>query len=107
MREDTYLRPVSDPEAEGLPGTADDDSTAFDDVGSPRIADGPDPAALPGDQPLAVDRFGTTAEEARLGESLDYKLARERDDRDDLPPTPPATDAVSGRADEGDPLTGD
>jgi hypothetical protein len=33
-------RPVSDPEAEGLPGTADDDSTAYDDVDSARIAGG-------------------------------------------------------------------
>jgi len=78
--EDTFPEPVSDPEAEGLPGTADDDSTAYDDVDSPREADGPDPAALPGDRPLAMDRFGTSAEEARLGEPLDYKLAQEEPD---------------------------
>jgi hypothetical protein len=74
MRKDNYPHPVSDTEAEGLPATADDDSTAYDDVETGRIADGPDPAALPADAPLAVDRFGTTPEEARLGESLDYKL---------------------------------
>ena len=45
---------------DGLPGTADDDSTAYDDVESEREAGGPDPAALPVDSPLAVDRFGTT-----------------------------------------------
>lgn len=77
MREDEYPTPWSDPEAEGLPETADDDSTAYDDVESEREADGPDPAALPVDSPLAVDRFGTTGEEAEEGESLDYKLARE------------------------------
>jgi hypothetical protein len=77
MRDDNFPEPVSDPAAEGLPETADDDRTAYDDVESPRIADGPDPAALPGDEPLAVDRYGVTPEEARLGESLDYKLAQE------------------------------
>ncbi|GIF64527.1 hypothetical protein Ais01nite_25620 [Asanoa ishikariensis] len=76
-REDEYPEPWSDPEAEGLPGTADDDSTAYDDVESEREIQGPDPAALPVDSPLAVDRFGTTGEEAEQGESLDYKLARE------------------------------
>ena len=48
MREDEFPHPVSDPEAEGLPGTADDDSSAWDDVDSGRIADGPDPGLLPG-----------------------------------------------------------
>ena len=43
---DDFPRPVSDPAAEGLPETADDDSTAYDDVESSRIADGPDPAKL-------------------------------------------------------------
>jgi hypothetical protein len=80
MRDDEFPHPVSDPEAEGLPGTADDDSTAWDDVDSPRVADGPEPAVLPADRedgPLAVDRYGTTPEEARVGESLDQKLDRE------------------------------
>jgi hypothetical protein len=80
MPDDTFPHPISDPEAEGLPGVADDDSTARDDVASGRAADGPDPAALPLDRderPLAVDAFGTTPEEAREGESLDLKLSRE------------------------------
>jgi hypothetical protein len=80
MPDDTFPHPVSDPEAQGLPEVADDDSTAWDDVATGRIADGPDPAALPldrDDRPLAVDRFGTTPEEARQGESLDLKLDRE------------------------------
>ncbi len=77
MRDDNYPTPVSDPEAEGLPGTADDDSTAFDDVESGREADGPDPAQLPADHPVAVDRFGTTPQEALEGASLDYRLAQE------------------------------
>jgi hypothetical protein len=77
MREENYPEPVSDPEAEGLPQYADDDSTAYDEVETGREADGPNPAQLPSDQPLAVDRFGTTAEEQRIGESLDLKVARE------------------------------
>jgi hypothetical protein len=80
MRDDNYPTPVSDPEAEGLPGTADDDSSAYDDVETGRQADGPDPAALPAEHPLAVDRFGTTAEEQREGASLDYRLAQEQPD---------------------------
>jgi hypothetical protein len=77
MRTDNFPEPVSDPETDGLPDTADDDSTAYDDTDSVREADGPDPAPLPGDEPIAIDRYGVTAEEARLGESLDYKLGRE------------------------------
>jgi len=80
MREDDYPTVVSDPESEGLPGTADDDSTAYDDVDAGRWADGPNPAALPSDRPVAVDRYGTTAEEQRAGESLDDRLAQEQPD---------------------------
>lgn len=83
MRTDDFPNPVSDPEAAGLPDTADDDSTARDDVNSGRAADGPDPAQLPldrDDRPLAVDRYGTTPEEAREGESIDLKLGREEPD---------------------------
>jgi Family of unknown function (DUF5709) len=83
MRTDDFPNPVSDPESAGLPGTADDDSTALDDVDTGREADGPDPAQLPLDRddgPLAVDRYGTTPEEAREGEPIELKLAREQPD---------------------------
>jgi Family of unknown function (DUF5709) len=80
MRENQYPAEVSDPEAEGLPGTADHDSTANDEVESGRWADGPDPAALPADPPLGVDRFGTTAAEQRTGDSLDHRLSQEEPD---------------------------
>src|SRR5690349_9902439 len=76
MRMENFPEPASDPEAEGLPEIADDERTAYDDVD----ADGTEVAALPGDSPLAVDRYGVTPEEARLGEPLDYKLAREQFD---------------------------
>lgn len=78
MRDDDYPTPLSDPEAEGLPGTADDDSGARDEVLTGRDADGVEPAALPADGPTAVDRFGTSAQEQLEGESLDYKVGRER-----------------------------
>jgi hypothetical protein len=80
MREDNFPSPVSDPAAEGLPEYADDDSMAEEPAESGREADGPNPAALPSDVPLAVDRFGTTPEEARQGESLSYKLWQETPD---------------------------
>lgn len=77
MQDDDFPTPVSDPAAEGLPDTADDDSTAYDDTESGREADGPNPAALPSDVPMAVDRFGTTAAEQLAGQSLDDRLAQE------------------------------
>jgi hypothetical protein len=94
--DDSYPKPVSDPAADGLPEYADDDSTAFDDVLSPRAADGRDPAPLPPDRedgPLAVNEYGTTAEEQRVGEPLEGRLAREEPD---LPVDPyaPAADGT-------------
>src|SRR3954462_12360414 len=89
MRDNDYPTEVSDPEASGLPETADDDSNAYDSVESPRWADGPDPAALAGVGPGGSTRFGDTAEEARQGESLDYRLRQEEPDvgaEDLLPP---------------------
>jgi hypothetical protein len=80
MRDNDYPTEVSDPEASGLPETADDDSTAYDSVESSRWADGADPAALAGVGPGGSNRFGDTAEEAREGESLDYHLRQEEPD---------------------------
>jgi len=83
MRADEFPTPVSDPEAEGLPGVADDDSTARDEVESGRVADGPDPGLLPIDRderPLGLDHYGTTPREALSGEPLDVKLGREEPD---------------------------
>ncbi|MBU2670848.1 hypothetical protein KOI35_45840 [Actinoplanes bogorensis] len=80
MRDNDYPAEVSDPEASGLPDTADDDSTAYDQVESSRWADGPDPAALAGVGPGGSNRFGDTAEEAREGESLDRRLRQEEPD---------------------------
>ncbi|MFI6762954.1 DUF5709 domain-containing protein [Micromonospora sp. NPDC050417] len=92
MRDDDYPVPLADPEAEGLPDTADDDSTAWDDVATGREADGREPAALPADRPQAVDRFGNTAQEQLDGESVDYKIAREQ-------PETPVDDPLAGPVD--------
>jgi hypothetical protein len=81
MRDDDFpTASVSDPAAEGLPETADDDSKATEEGPSLREADGPDPASLPADHPTAVNRFGTTAEEQRQGQSLADRLAQEEPD---------------------------
>jgi hypothetical protein len=80
MRDNDYPAEVSDPEASGLPDTADDDSTAYDEVNSPRWADGADPAALAGVGPGGSNRFGDTAEEQRQGETLDQRLRQEEPD---------------------------
>jgi hypothetical protein len=91
MRQDeSYPAPVSDPASNGIPEYADDDSTAYDDVDSPRTADGPSPWPLPPDRedgPLGLDDVATTAEGQRQGSSLDDRLAAEEPDvgEDDLP----------------------
>lgn len=66
------------PESEGLPDTADDTSSAYDDPNHPRLAESP--PALPTDEPQGVDEFGVTPEEARRGESLSARLVREEPD---------------------------
>jgi hypothetical protein len=78
MSEDPARMPEYDPEAAGLPDTYDPDSTAYDEDESVREADG-DPVEWP-DRPVAIDRFGNTAEEARQGESLNMRLAEEEPD---------------------------
>jgi hypothetical protein len=58
MTHSDFPRPNPDPESDGLPGVADDDSTADDAVDTGREADGPRPAALPGNR--AVPHEGHT-----------------------------------------------
>lgn len=95
MAQDNFPQSLSDPESDGIPGYADDDSFA-DEAGSSREADGPDPAAMPGRDPIAVDDFGTTAEEQRAGEPLDLRLSREVPDVSDAEPPPPVDDIAPG-----------
>ncbi|XVQ09155.1 DUF5709 domain-containing protein [Spirillospora sp. CA-255316] len=73
------------PEDEGIPDLQD---------GTPEQywAEDPQEAALPGDEPVAVDDFGTTAEEMREGEPLDERLRREEPERP-APEAEPASPA--------------
>ena len=80
MTEQDFPTPNSDPEAEGVPAYADDDSFADPPDPSARVADGPSPAALPADRPLAVDEYGTTGTEMHQGEPLGLRLSREEPD---------------------------
>jgi hypothetical protein len=94
MTEDYFPDLVSDPEAKGLPGVADDDSTAADEVDSPRQADGPEPFPLPldrDDKPLGLDEFDPAREGGR--EPLDAKLARETPEPPVDEPDPMGDDA--------------
>lgn len=102
MRDNDYPTEVTDPEASGLPDTADDDSTAYDEVDTGRWADGADPAALPGVGPGGSNRFGETAEEARQGESLDYRLSQEEPDVGAEDPIPPVRDPIDETVDSSE-----
>ena len=102
MRDNDYPAEVTDPEASGLPDTADDDSNAYDSVESGRWADGADPAALAGTGPGGSNRFGDTAEEAREGESLDYRLRQEEPDVGAEDPLPPVRDPIDETVDSSD-----
>jgi Family of unknown function (DUF5709) len=100
MRDNDYPSEVTDPEASGLPDTADDDSSAYDEVESPRWADGPDPAPLAGVGPGGSNRFGDTAEEQRQGESLEYHLRQEEPDVGAEDPLPPLRDPIDETVDD-------
>jgi hypothetical protein len=63
-----------------------DPESPLEDEGIPDMQDGtpqqqwasdPQQQPVPGDEPLAVDEYGTTADEQREGEPLDGRLARE------------------------------
>lgn len=104
MRDNDYPTEVSDPEASGLPETADDDSNAYDSVTSTRWADGPDPAALPGVGPGGSNRFGDTPAEARQGESLAYHLRQEEPDVGAGDPSPDADHAYDETVEDSEQL---
>ena len=72
-------------ESEGIPDLGDY---------TPSLPRGEDPEleSVPGDDPSAVEDFGTTSEEIFEGESLDGRLAREE---------PEATSAARGVDDAG------
>jgi hypothetical protein len=90
---EAYRVPVSDPEAEDLPETADPDSHADEALDAVRCADGPSPASLPlplGDGPLGAEEYGSSSGERGTPEPLRRKLRRERPD---ISPDSVATEA--------------
>lgn len=100
MRRQDDIETTKDIESDGIPSYADDDSDAYDDLGQRNLEDSP--FAVPGGAPEAVDRFGTTPEEQRVGEPLDARLAREEPDTPvDNPLTQPGralSDEATGEA---------
>ncbi|SEG84068.1 hypothetical protein SAMN04489712_116137 [Thermomonospora echinospora] len=71
-----------------------DPHSRFEDEGIPDLQEGtpeqqravdPSEMPLPGDQPVAVDEWGTTAEEQAEGEPMDLKLSREQPDFGERP----------------------
>jgi hypothetical protein len=82
--------------------TERDPRSELEDQGIPDLQDGfpeqewaedPQRAPVPGDEPMAVDDYGTTAEERREGESLDGRLRREEPETG----TPETDPALAGR----------
>ena len=64
------------------------------EYGGKRITGDPqEEIAVPGDRPIAVDDFGTTAEEERAGEPLDRRLSREEPDLLERAATTPADES--------------
>lgn len=51
-----------------------------DDAAKRISGDAQEEIPVPGEQPIAVDNYGTTAAEEAAGEPLDHKLAREEPD---------------------------
>ena len=86
----TTTSPEGDDLDTGFPDTVDDAYPERERVPEPQVA------ALPGDDYLAVDEFGTTVQEQLDGESLDTRLAREEPE----PYVDPLAPAGPGESDE-------
>ncbi|MCU1678756.1 MAG: hypothetical protein JWM93_3514 [Frankiales bacterium] len=86
---DRFGEPADPYEEEGLPAT--------DNVlpGKQIAGDTQDFMMVPGDEPEAVDDWGTTALEESLGEPLDLRLSREEPDVLSQVDSPPSAEADS------------
>jgi Family of unknown function (DUF5709) len=93
MTEPDTPQPPEDPELEGFPDTASEDSTAYDDPRHPSLADSP--PALPADEPLGVGEYGVTPEEGRHDEPLSARLVREEHDVSADDPKTPADEELA------------
>jgi len=96
MTEDEGHDPGAEPEDEGMPDFAD---------GSPEaeLANDPQRASVPGDEPVAVESYGTTFAEQVEGESLDDRLAEEEPDVGDEAAEEPENEQAGQLSD--DPLS--
>ncbi|MFP3966378.1 DUF5709 domain-containing protein [Actinomadura fulvescens] len=99
-----------------------DPRSRLEDEGIPDLQDGtpgqqwavdPQEQAVPGERPIAVDDFGTTADEQRQGEPLAGRLAREVPEEQpsfgvDEPASRPMTEQAETQVETGDaPLSED
>jgi len=75
-------------EEEGLAQAADDGLPGKRITGDPQ-----DDMMVPGDHPVAVNEFGTTAAEEQAGEPLDLRLSREEPDLLERAATTPADES--------------
>jgi len=85
----------NDPESEGIPDVADENSTAYDDYDRPRFDDSI--VAMPADDAVAVDEYGVTPYESSHEEPLKARLVREQKD---VSPDDPRTAAEQEIAEE-------
>ena len=79
---------------------------ASDTLEGDLVADPLDTGVAPADRWSGANRFGTTAAEARIGESLDRRLAQEEPDVDALADPPDDEDEIVRRGYEREPRAG-
>lgn len=99
MSEDPSIAQWDDIEDEGV---LDGSDTLDDDL----VADPLDAGIVAGEKWLAAHRFGTTAEEARRGQTLDRRLSEEEPELDPYADDPQDEDDFSRRGAERDPRAG-
>ncbi|WP_314174170.1 hypothetical protein [Streptomyces winkii] len=97
MTEDEGHDPGAEPEDEGIPDVQDDGSPEAE------LASDPQRAPVPGDEPVAVESYGTTFAEQVAGESLDERLSEEEPDIGDEAAEEPADEQAGQLSD--DPLS--
>jgi hypothetical protein len=83
-------------------GVLDASDTLDDDL----VGDPLDTGIAPADRWAGANRFGTTAAEARAGESLERRLAQEEPDVDPLADPPDDEDEIARRGYEREPRAG-
>lgn len=96
MTEDEGHDPGAEPEDEGMPDLQDDSPEA-------EQANDPQRESVSGNEPVAVERYGTTFAEQLEGESLDERLSEEEPDVGDEAAEGPGSEQAGQLSD--DPLS--